>query len=96
MVQGPYGSINARSQCMKDGICTNRYPRHFLKEMQTVRMDIHYIAEGLHKLGDLLPTFREFDVPVDNTWIAPYCPLLTKIFSAHINADYCNSVKSIK
>ncbi|GBL96733.1 hypothetical protein AVEN_111867-1 [Araneus ventricosus] len=26
----------------------------------------------------------------------PYCLLLTKIFNAHINVEYCNSVKSIK
>ncbi|GBM44520.1 hypothetical protein AVEN_175616-1 [Araneus ventricosus] len=29
MVHGPCGSINPRSPCMKDGICTKRYPRHF-------------------------------------------------------------------
>ena len=26
----------------------------------------------------------------------PYCPLLSRIFEAHINVEYCNSVKSIK
>ncbi|GBM23565.1 hypothetical protein AVEN_122858-1, partial [Araneus ventricosus] len=40
--------------------------------------------------------FRGLEVSVDNTWIVPYCPLLTKIFNAHINVEYCNSVKSIK
>ncbi|GBN94556.1 hypothetical protein AVEN_215082-1, partial [Araneus ventricosus] len=40
--------------------------------------------------------FRGLEVSVDNTWIVPYCPLLTKIFNAHINVEYCNSVKPIK
>ena len=33
---------------------------------------------------------------VDNRWIVPYCPLLSKIFKAHINVEFCNSVSSIK
>ncbi|XP_014772289.1 uncharacterized protein LOC106870651 [Octopus bimaculoides] len=33
---------------------------------------------------------------VDKRWIVPYCPLLSKIFNAHINVEFCNSVKSIK
>ncbi|GBM94741.1 hypothetical protein AVEN_45891-1 [Araneus ventricosus] len=35
-------------------------------------------------------------VVIDNQWIVPYSPLLLKIFDAHINAECCNSVKSIK
>ncbi len=33
---------------------------------------------------------------IDNKWVVPYCPLLSKIFNAHINVECCNSVKSIK
>ena len=33
---------------------------------------------------------------IDNGWIVPYCPLLSKTFNAHINVEYCNSVKAIK
>ena len=36
------------------------------------------------------------DVVVDNRWIVPYCPLLSKTFSTHCNVEYCNSIKSIK
>lgn len=36
------------------------------------------------------------DVVVDNSWIVPYSPLLSKTFKAHCNVEYCNSVKSIK
>lgn len=35
------------------------------------------------------------DVEVDNIWIIPYTPLLTKMFQTHINVEFCNSVKSI-
>ncbi|XP_023209444.1 uncharacterized protein LOC111612464 [Centruroides sculpturatus] len=36
------------------------------------------------------------DIEVDNRWVVPYSPLLSKTFKAHINVEYCNSVKSIK
>ena len=33
---------------------------------------------------------------IDNQWVVPYCPLLSKMFKAHINVESCQSVKSIK
>ncbi|CAE1244842.1 unnamed protein product [Acanthosepion pharaonis] len=33
---------------------------------------------------------------VDNRWVVPYCPLLTKASNSHINVEYCHSVRSIK
>ena len=35
-------------------------------------------------------------IEVDNKWIVPYCPLLSKMFDAHINVESCQSIKSIK
>ncbi|XP_062541621.1 uncharacterized protein LOC134209646 [Armigeres subalbatus] len=36
------------------------------------------------------------EIEVDNRWVVPYSPLLSKTFKVHINVEYCNSVKSIK
>ncbi|GBP51524.1 hypothetical protein EVAR_44500_1 [Eumeta japonica] len=36
------------------------------------------------------------ELEIDNQWVVPYNPLLSKMFQAHINVEYCNSVKSIK
>lgn len=36
------------------------------------------------------------NVVVDNSWIVPYSPLLSKTFKAHCNVEFCNSIKSIK
>ena len=36
------------------------------------------------------------EIEIDNKWVVPYCALLSRIFQAHINVEYCNSVKSIK
>ncbi|XP_044575150.1 uncharacterized protein LOC123258957 [Cotesia glomerata] len=35
-------------------------------------------------------------VEVDNRWVVPYNPVLSRTFKAHINVEYYNSVKSIK
>lgn len=32
---------------------------------------------------------------IDNKWVVPYCPFLTKTFNAHINVEFCSSVKCI-
>ena len=36
------------------------------------------------------------DFGVNNSWIVPYSPLISKTFNTHCNVEYCNSVKSIK
>jgi hypothetical protein len=36
------------------------------------------------------------DIEIDNRWIVPYSPILSKTFKAHINVESCYSVKSIK
>ena len=33
---------------------------------------------------------------IDNRWIVPHCPLLCKIFKAHLNIEFCSSLKAIK
>jgi hypothetical protein len=36
------------------------------------------------------------EIEVDNRWIVPYNPVPSKMFQAHINVEWCHSVKSIK
>ncbi|KAE9524405.1 hypothetical protein AGLY_015126, partial [Aphis glycines] len=35
-------------------------------------------------------------VYIDNQWIVPYCPLISKIMNAHINVELCSSVVAVK
>lgn len=39
------------------------------------------------------PTNR---VDIDNKWVVQYSPLLSKVYKAHINVEFCSSVKSVK
>ncbi|GBN36003.1 hypothetical protein AVEN_251705-1 [Araneus ventricosus] len=36
------------------------------------------------------------EILIDNRWVVPDSLILSKMFQAHINVEYCNSVKSIK
>lgn len=94
MVHGPCGSLNFKSPCMKDNKCTKRYPKPFLKDTQTG--EDGYPSYRRRKPDDGGFTTRIGQNEIDNRWIVPYCPLLTKTFNAHINVEFCNSVKSIK
>jgi hypothetical protein len=98
MVHGPCGNINPHSPCMKDGKCTKRYPRAFLTDTQTGHDGYPLYRRRSPEDGGLTANIvvRRAEVVVDNRWIVPYCPLLSKIFHAHINIEFCNSVKSIK
>ncbi|GFX34782.1 helitron_like_N domain-containing protein [Trichonephila clavipes] len=95
MIQGHCG-VNPFSPCMMDGRCTKGYPHYFLKKTQTGKNG--YLLYRHRKLEDggfsTVIKVRHSEVVVDNRWIVPYCPLLSRIFCAHINVEYCNSIKS--
>lgn len=98
MIHGPCGALNMNSQCMIDGKCSKRYPRPLIAE--TITGNDGYPLYRRRSPDDHGHTatirMRNEDIIVDNRWVVPYCPLLSKIFEAHINVESCNSVKSIK
>lgn len=94
MIHGPCGPLNSRSPCMVDGACSKKYPRPLLKETQTG--EDGYPLYRRRSATDGGHTVKINGIDIDNRWIVPYNPVLSRIFSAHINVEYCNSVKSIK
>ncbi|GBL99593.1 hypothetical protein AVEN_68853-1 [Araneus ventricosus] len=98
MIHGPCGSFNPLSPCMKEGKCTKRYPGNFLKDTQTGHDGYPLYRRRKPEDGGYVTTkkVRGSEVGIDNRWIVPFCPLLTRAFNAHINVEYCSSIKSIK
>ncbi|XP_070141644.1 uncharacterized protein [Drosophila kikkawai] len=102
MIHGPCGVHNPGSVCMKNGNCTKRFPRPLTAE--TISGNDGYplyrrrSPDDNGKWIELMVKRNETNVTVivDNRWIVPYCPLLSKTFSTHCNVEYCNSIKSIK
>src|SRR5205814_4617937 len=33
---------------------------------------------------------------LDNRWVVPYCPYLSKCYNAHINIEICSSINTFK
>lgn len=98
MIHGPCGLLNQNSPCMSDGKCTKRYPKDLVAE--TITGNDGYPLYRRRSTADggksIHLKVRSNDLEVDNRWVVPYSPLLSKTFKAHINVEYCNSVKSIK
>ncbi|GFV61162.1 ATP-dependent DNA helicase [Trichonephila clavipes] len=98
IIHGPCGAFNNNSPCISDGKCTKRYPRKLVSDTITGNDRYHlYRRRSVEDSGkSVVLKVRNIDIEVDNRWIVPYSPLLSKTFKAHINVEYCNSVKSIK
>ncbi|GBM62165.1 hypothetical protein AVEN_199323-1 [Araneus ventricosus] len=98
MIHGPCGNFNMNSPCMKDGRCSKKYSRQLLKETQTGEDGYPKYRRRSPEDGGCTAkiSFRGKEIEIDNKWVVPYSPLLSKMFHAHINVEYCKSVKSIK
>ena len=98
MIHGPCGYLNIKSPCMSNGKCSKNFPKNFIEETQTDRDGYPLYRRRQPNNGGKIVTkmLHGKEIQIDNRWVVPYCPLLSKIFNAHINVEMCNSVKSIK
>lgn len=99
MVHGPCGQLNPHSPCMKNNACTKKYPRNLISDTMTSENGYPLYrrrspADGGFTVTKRLITGQEIEI--DNSWIVPYSPVLSRMFQAHINVECCNSVKAIK
>ena len=80
---------------MKDSRCTKKFPKDFLKFRGTQAGD-GYPKCRRRRLEDggrrIYNKRNNMKVIIDNRWVIPYFPILSKIFKAHINVEFCNSV----
>jgi hypothetical protein len=91
MVHGPCGLLNQSSVCMMDGKCSKDYPKQF--QEQTILPDDGYPRYQRQDNGRTIQ-IRSYEV--DNRWIVPFNPFLSKKYNAHINVEACTSIKSVK
>ncbi|GFR15770.1 ATP-dependent DNA helicase [Trichonephila clavata] len=66
----------------------------FRKETQTGEDGYPQYRRRSPENGGIVTQIKENNV--DNRWFLPYNPVLSRTFNAHINVEFCNSVKSIK
>ncbi|XP_012846914.1 PREDICTED: uncharacterized protein LOC105966884, partial [Erythranthe guttata] len=91
MIHGPCGQANLKSPCMKDRVCTKRFPKPFVQRTEsdadgfTVYMRIE---DGR--------TVTKKKTTLDNGFVVPYNRILLSKYRSHINIELCNQNKSIK
>ena len=78
---------------MNDEKCTKRYPRQLLHDTETGEDGYPLYRRRKPEDGGIKTKTK---MKIDDKWIVPYCPLLSRTFQAHINVEYRNSVKLIK
>lgn len=98
MIHGPCGSINMHSPCMDNGKCTKRFPKDLISDTITGNDGYPLYRRRSTENGghSFKKTLRQNNFEIDNRWIVPYSPILSKTYKAHINVEFCSSVKSIK
>ena len=99
MIHGPCGALNENSPCMAKGRCTKQYPRLLVSNTITGNDGYPQYRRRSTEDGGKTAIIKKRNgttIEVDNQWVVPYSPLLSKTFNAHINVEYCNSVKAIK
>ena len=91
MMHGPCGLSNPNSPCMVDGKCSKQFPKDFV--------------EKTFSAADGYPHYRRRNdgafvekngIRLDNKYVVPYNPYLSKKYNAHINVEICSSIKSCK
>ncbi|XP_012828012.1 PREDICTED: uncharacterized protein LOC105949272 [Erythranthe guttata] len=91
MIHGPCGHANLNSPCMKDGVCTKRFPKKFVQ-----RTEADPDGYPVYRRRDDGRTVRKKNTILDNGVVVPYNRVLLSKYRAHINIELCNQSKSIK
>ena len=71
MMHGPCGLHNPKSPCMEDGKCTKKFPKGFAEKTFAGDGYRHYRRND----GKVV---MKNGIPLDNRWIVPYNPYLSK------------------
>ena len=93
MVHGPCGSFDSSQSCMKDGICSRKFPKSF-QETTIFEGITGYPVYRRRDNGVTVRVKKKHDV--DNRFVIPYNAYLLKKYQAHINVEVCTTVKSFK
>ena len=90
MIHGPCGILNPKSPCMKDGICTEKFPKELSPNTVAV-----FNGYPLYRLFDNGRVVIIKGNQVDKRWVVPYNPWLSKKYRAHIIVEACMTIMSI-
>ncbi|XP_043226477.1 uncharacterized protein LOC122383785 [Amphibalanus amphitrite] len=89
MVHGPCGAHRPAASCMTDGVCSKRYPKSFAAV--TAVTDNGYPKYRRRSPADggrtVVLDRQGRQVVIDNRWVVPYNPLLSRALDCHVNFE---------
>ena len=97
MIHGPCGADNPSQACMENGRCTKGFPKEFNKHT-IVDPSSNYATYQRRSPEDGGRTVvcPKTGRVIDNSWVVPYNPFLSKRYNCHINMEVCTSPKCAK
>ena len=91
--------VHSHTEACKEGSkCKKKFPKAFTP-FTIMNSDGYpsYKRRSPEEGGNTFEVQRGGEIiQIDNSWIVPYCPFLSRAFQCHINVEYCSSIKSIK
>jgi hypothetical protein len=89
MIHGPCGNLNNKSSCTSDGKCTKKYPQDLIRKTQAGEDGYPLYKMRIPGNGGFTTyiNMHNREIEVDNRWIVPYNPVLSKMFHAQINVE---------
>ncbi|KAM0832574.1 hypothetical protein ACQ4PT_064805 [Festuca glaucescens] len=91
MMHGPCGEHNPKCPCMKDGVCSKKFPKSFQDETS-----VDEAGFPVYRRRNNGRFVMKNKVKLDNRHVVPYNMTLLKIFQAHLNVEWCNKTHVIK
>jgi len=95
MMHGPCGESHPSAPCMEIIEGKPRCTKNFPKDIAPIT-SLHNDGYPLYRRRKDGRTVTKNDVEMDNCWVVPYNPYLSRKYNAHINVEVCSSVKSVK
>src|SRR5271170_1006039 len=95
MLHGPCGVTHPKSPCMMNGKCSKRFPKQFSEETMA-HEDGYPIYRRREKINGEERKVQVKGIWLDNRWVVPYNPYVSKRYKAHINVELCSSIGAFK
>ena len=91
MLHGPCGLARTSSPCMKNNMCSKKFPKKF---NETTIVDQN--GYPIYKRSATTHTIVKNGITLDNRHVVPYNKTLLLKYQAHINMEWCNQSTPIK
>jgi hypothetical protein len=96
MIHGPCGPMNSEARCMRNNVCTKKYPFALSEETTLGDADGDSITYRRRVIPNRTVLRDSGRMTVDNRWVVPHNLFLAAKYNAHINVEICTQFNYVK